>query len=81
MSEDSKELFRATIDKVLIGVRLLEMVAAFGFSVLALIGWSYHGHHRPLELDVAVAILVSFCFVAEFLFWVLREAKRPAVDK
>jgi len=81
MAENSKELVRAIIGEVFVRVRLLELVAAFGFLVLAIIGWSYHGHHRPRELDVTVAVLVSFCFVAEFLFWVLRKTKRPAGDK
>ena len=66
-------IVRTIVVKILVGVRLLEFVAAFSFAVLVAINWSYHGCHRPWEFDVATFACLSFCFVTEILFWIVRR--------
>jgi hypothetical protein len=61
------------IRKAATGIRVLEMVALFGFLVLATIGWSYHGTGRPWQIYAAADCLVLTCFVAECLFWIVRK--------
>ena len=68
---------RSPLGKVIMGVRLLEAVALFGFAVLAFLGWSYHGRSRPWEIDAGAVILGTFCGVIELGFWVARKIKRP----
>ena len=66
-------IVRTIVGKIWVGVRVLEIVAAFSSAVLVTITWSYHGHHRPWELDAATVACLSFCVVTEILFWIVRR--------
>jgi hypothetical protein len=73
LSSIYKKCPRTSLRNVRLGFRHLEGVVLLGIAVLMSIGWSYHGHNRPWQLDVAVAVFLAFCFVTELLLWVSNK--------
>lgn len=61
--------------KIVTIIELSKLILLLIFLILATIGWSYHGHNRPSELNIAVIVVISIYAALDALNFFLRKRK------